>query len=252
MEKYTAKYFRDSMPEWKKAKDSIWARLIYRPVSFYLASIAANRHITANQVSYFSAVVALMASACFFIPFRVGPIIGAVLIICWVILDCVDGNLARSVKKQAFGEFADAMSSYLLLGTMGLAMGFAVYFQGGLLFKPGSVLIILIGAIASVSDTMMRLIYQKYRAVERSLCDEGKLTIEKDFRAQDASRWDPAAFVDRELGLGLIPLLAFAASVFHMLDLALLYIFCYSFGSSIVMILKYVRKAMKHAREIQM
>lgn len=33
--KYNAKFFRDGMPDWKKKKDSIFACLIYRPISFW-------------------------------------------------------------------------------------------------------------------------------------------------------------------------------------------------------------------------
>lgn len=107
-------------------------------------------------------------------------ICGAVLFSVWSWLDCVDGNLARSVRKQPFGEFADSMSSYILVGLMGSAMGIAAYNFGGTLLKPGNAWIILLGALASSADSLMRLIYQKYKNTEKELSEKGVLEIEND------------------------------------------------------------------------
>ena len=66
-------------------------------------------------------------------------IIGAILVNVWLLMDCTDGNIARSVKKEAFGPFADSMSSYLLVGLLCTCIGFAAYFEGGLLFDKNNV-----------------------------------------------------------------------------------------------------------------
>ena len=49
--KYTAKYFKDGMPEWKRKKDPILSRLFYRKAAFSVAAVAANAGISANAVS---------------------------------------------------------------------------------------------------------------------------------------------------------------------------------------------------------
>jgi len=59
--KYTPKYFHDNMPEWKRVKDPFLSRIFYRPVSFLLASLCAKMGVGANAVSYWSAVVAIVA-----------------------------------------------------------------------------------------------------------------------------------------------------------------------------------------------
>lgn len=45
---------------------------------------------------------------------------------------------------------------------------------------------ILMGALASSSDTLMRLIYQKYKSSERDMADKGLIVIEQDDRVDHA------------------------------------------------------------------
>lgn len=129
--------------------------------------------ISANTVSYFSAVVAVVASGLFLFNSFITHILGAFLIKVWLLLDCVDGNLARGVKKQPFGGFADGISSYLLVGLSCTTIGVATYFEGGLLVQTGNPWVILMSALASSSDSLMRLVYQKYKNTERDLAEEG-------------------------------------------------------------------------------
>ena len=48
--KYSYTFFKNGLPEWKRTKDPILVKIFYRPVSFYLASLAANLHISANTI----------------------------------------------------------------------------------------------------------------------------------------------------------------------------------------------------------
>lgn len=246
--KYTTKFFHDSMPDWKRKKDSILTRFIYRPLSFFLASVAANLGISANTVSYCSAIVALIGCGMFLISGTVFHIIGAVMMIIWLIMDCIDGNLARAIKKQPFGEFADAISSYLLVGFMCTTVGFAAYQEGGLLFEQGNSWIILLGALASSSDTMMRLIYQKYKNTERKMADQGIVEVERDFRADGNQPTSIKTIIDREFGLTLILAIFLLASIFHVLDLAVIYCLCFYGSAFIVNLFIYIKKAIKASK----
>ena len=55
--RYTPKFFNDTMPGWKRKKDSIVARYIHRPISFIFSSIFAEIGLTPNQVSFISLIV---------------------------------------------------------------------------------------------------------------------------------------------------------------------------------------------------
>lgn len=250
MRKYTATFFRDSLPDWKKKKDSFLAKIIYRPVSFYGASVAANLGISANAISYFSALIAVLSCILFLFEGALLHIIGALLMIIWNILDCVDGNLARCVRKQPFGEFADSLSSYMLVGFMSTFMGLAVYFEGGLLFGKENPWIIFIGAIASSSDTMMRLIYQKYKSIERKLSDKGILTLEVDFRDHKSNSNNFISIIDSEFGIGIIPVFIIIASIFGALDLVVLYCLCYYGLSFILSTFIYIKKSINKSNDI--
>lgn len=250
MEKYTAKYFKENMPEWKRKKDPILSRIFYRKVAFGVAAVAANVGISANAVSYFSAIVGVVACLCFLHINHVTHIVGGILINFWLILDCTDGNLARSVKSQPFGEFADGISSYMLVGLMCSMMGVAVYFEGGLFVPEGSPWIILIGALASSSDSLMRLIYQKYKNTERDMADRGIIQIENDVRTDHSQVGSFRVRVEAELGIGgLLPIVILLAAIFRVLDVIVLYCFMYYGASSLLATYIYVKKAIKAARK---
>lgn len=244
--KYTAKYFKDTMPEWKRKKDPILSRIFYRRVAFGVASVAANLGISANTVSYFSAVLAVIACCCFLLPVHKFHIVGAVLINIWLVLDCTDGNLARSVKRQPFGEFADGISSYILVGLMGMMISVAVYFEGGLFVPPGVTWIILIGALGSSSDSIMRLIYQKYKNTERDMADRGIIKIESDVRTDHTQVGSMRVRVETELGIGgILPAAILIAAFSKALDIIVIYCFLYYGLSCLVAIGIYAGKAMK-------
>ncbi len=248
--KYTAKYFKDSMPEWKRKKDPILCRIFYRPVSFWIASIAANLGISANTVSYFSGIIGIIACLCFVPPIWELHIIGALLINSWLILDATDGNLARSVKSQPFGEFADGISSYILVSLMCTMMGLSVYYEGGAWIDAGNPWIIFIGAVASSSDSLMRLVYQKYKNTERDMADKGIVKIEKDVRTDHRQVGSFRVRVEAEFGIGgLLPIAILLASIFKMLDIIVLYCFLYNGASCALVICIYVRKAIKAAMQ---
>lgn len=241
---YSPIYFKKQLPEWKRKKDPILSRIFYRPVSFLLASLCANNGINANTVSYFSGIVAIVACFFFILEGHYWHIIGAILINIWLLLDCTDGNLARSYKKQPFGEFADGISSYILVGLMGTAMGITVYFEGGIIVGVNNPWIILVGALASSADTLMRLIYHKYKATERELAEIGVLEIEKDMRLDHNQVGNIRIRIESELGVGgMLPIAILVATICHALDIIVIYCFLYYGLSCLFSLVYFVRKA---------
>lgn len=240
---YTAKYFRDTMPDWKKKKDPLLSRIFYRQVAFCWAAFAANNGCSANAVSYFSMYVGIAACILFLFN-KPLAIVGAILVNVWLILDCTDGNLARSVKSQPFGEFADGISSYVIVGFLCTAMGYYVFHNGGCLITAGTPWIILIGATASSADTMMRLIYQKYKSAERDMADKGIVEIEQDDRKDHSKVNSLRVRIESDFGIGgYLPLMVLLGVVFNVLDLVVLYCFLYYGGSCVLASASIIRKA---------
>lgn len=247
MGKYTTSFFSQSMPDWKKKKDPIICRFIYRPISFWVASVCANMGISANTVSYFSLFLGFAGCVCYLIPSFSMHMVGAIICNIWLLLDCVDGNIARSVKKQLFGEFADAISSYIFAGLLYTAIGFTVYFDGGILVKSGCVWMILVGAVASASDTLMRLIHQKYINTEREHIDNGVLP-RSEVSAPNHEQSSLKDHLFEALGLGgWLPLVILIATYYNALDLVLFYCLAYFGGPCLIMSYKYIHKAIEKA-----
>lgn len=250
---YSIKTMRASIPAWKRQKDPILTKLFYRPLSFIFASFCANHGISANTISYISTIEAIVACSFFLFGTYTCNIVGAVCINVWLLMDCIDGNLARAVKKQPFGEFADSSSSYVLVGLMGSCIGFAVYEQGGCFIDAGCKWMILMGAIASSSDSLMRLIYQKYKNVERKMADLGILEVEHEKRIDNAHVGSFKVRVENELGIGgILPFAALICSIFNALDIFVIYCFCYYGASFVVSTIILIRKAIIKARQNEM
>ena len=252
MKKYTSKYFKDNLPEWKRKKDPILSRIFYRPLSFVTASICANLGISANTVSYFSILIAIASCVLIAIPNYICNIIGAILVNVWLLSDCTDGNIARSVKKQPFGEFADGISSYILVGFLCTSLGIAAFFNNGLLIHKNCIWIVLLGTIASSSDTLMRLIYQKYKSGERELVDKKLIKLEDDKRTNKEQTTSLIVRLESDFGVGgILPLIILIGTILKMFDLIVIYCFMYYFFAGLLMSLKYIKKAMKKTKEIE-
>ena len=220
--KYTARYFKDNLPEWKRKKDSVLVRNILRPISFYFSSFAANHNISANQVSFLSMIVAVVAAAFFLIANSAFHIVGGLFLFLWMILDCTDGNLARSVKQQNYGEFADGMSGYLLINLLFICLGMCVYNEGGLLVLQNNPWMIFLGALTASFDSLSRLANQKFINTEHELIVQGKLKNEEGKSdLLHESKWAKIFFrIMREANLnGLFLPLILLASIFNFIDI---------------------------------
>lgn len=161
--KYTAKYFRDNHPAKKNKKSSWLVRNFYRKISFYVTAIANRLGLYANLVSFIGLILAFIAAGLLIVPNKVCNIVSVIACFLWMICDCVDGNLARLVAKQKYGEFIDACGSYTLVALLLPAAGFAAYQPGNSYLMSGNPWVILLGAISGLSDCMTRLYYQKYK-----------------------------------------------------------------------------------------
>ena len=160
---------RASLPPEKNRDDPLWLRFVLRPLSFPIAWMFLKLRFSANQVSYFSVLVALLGTVSMMIDNRLLIIVGALLFNAWAVLDCVDGNVARATGPESkYGPFVDALSGYVATALVILSIGVAAEHQ-----KPIELLFLnhidymLVGAITLVSRLTMGLIYLKFTEVSR-------------------------------------------------------------------------------------
>ena len=247
---YSPKFFHDNMPKWKREKDPVLSRIFYRPLSFVCSSIASALHISANVVSYFNVLVAFVSAALFLLNDRSCAIAGAILINVWLLLDCTDGNIARSVKKQPYGEYADSLGSYVLVPLMCIGIGFYSYNVGGVLIEREWIWIILIGVLAGLSDTMMRLVYHKFKEVTMHMIEMGVVEELQDDRNDHTKVKSIRVRIESEFGIGgILPLLTLFAVLFNFTDILLIYCLVYYGGAFLVTAGISTLKAMKYGKK---
>jgi phosphatidylglycerophosphate synthase len=92
-----------------------WAgRLYMREISLRVDRFLVNTRITPNQLTYLMVVAGILAGAALLAPGLPGAIAGAVLIQVYLLLDCVDGEVARWKKQFSLGGvYLDRVGAYL-------------------------------------------------------------------------------------------------------------------------------------------
>ncbi|MDF3932265.1 CDP-alcohol phosphatidyltransferase family protein [Pseudomonas citronellolis] len=142
-----------SMPKAKSRYDLIGnpaAYFVARPLSYPLTWLCLRLGLSANQASLISLLFALLAIGCAGLGAS-AALIGS-LVLLWLVLDCVDGNIARFTRTgSAQGEFLDAMGGYVLSAGIYLAIGYG----------SGDYDALLLGGLASVFALFSRLILNK-------------------------------------------------------------------------------------------
>jgi len=161
--KYTYKDITSSLTKKKNSRSSLWVQLWVRKASFPVTYLFINTGWTANMVSVLSWFVIFAAAILLCINNFWCMLAGVVLTNFWLVLDCVDGNIARVKKVKTFmGDFYDAIAGYGPFSFTTIALGVAAYNTSFLDSEEYKVWLILIGGVAAVSNLYMRLVHQKY------------------------------------------------------------------------------------------
>jgi phosphatidylglycerophosphate synthase len=103
-----------------------WAgRLYMREISLRIDPYLVNTKITPNQLTYLMVVVGVLGGAALLIPGPTGAILAVVLFQIYLLLDCVDGEVARWRKQTSItGVYLDRIGHYLCEAA--LLVGFGV------------------------------------------------------------------------------------------------------------------------------
>lgn len=164
-------FLKQSYSPEKRAVDrveNIFPYFIARPISYVFSIFFIKVGLTANAVSKLSIVIALFAS--FFLAFSSDNVklVGCLFCFLWIILDCVDGNLARYYRAHnedrvtPNGEFFDAASGYYFNAFVFIGIGVGVFLSENFLPQGQSWLFIVLGSLTSVFSVLARLLYQKH------------------------------------------------------------------------------------------
>ncbi|MDX3855567.1 CDP-alcohol phosphatidyltransferase family protein [Streptomyces sp. AK02-01A] len=103
-----------------------WAgRLYMREISLHIDPYLVNTRISPNQLTYLMVVVGVIGGAALLLPGLTGAILAVVLFQIYLLLDCVDGEVARWRKQTSItGVYLDRIGHYLCEAA--LLVGFGI------------------------------------------------------------------------------------------------------------------------------
>ncbi|MFD5746610.1 CDP-alcohol phosphatidyltransferase family protein [Streptomyces sp. NPDC127033] len=92
-----------------------WAgRLYMREVSLRVDRYLVNTRVTPNQLTYVMTVAGALAAPALLVPGIPGAVLGVLAVQLYLLLDCVDGEIARWKKQYSMtGVYLDRVAAYL-------------------------------------------------------------------------------------------------------------------------------------------
>ena len=245
--KYSFKYIVDSLPVKKNSNSSWWVKLWVRKASFPFTYLFINMGFSPNAVSILSIAFVLAACAGYVISTPAAIITAVVLINVWLILDCVDGNIARCRKqKTVYGEFVDDIGGYYVVAFIYLAIAICVYNIGGLLVGEGNKWILAAGGVASICDILARLINKDFVNFSKNRSDY----VQDDYRTESKKSLSYVRRrVGKELGVsGMFMPLTIICAIWYCYDLMVLFYLLFNGFALLSTTVIYIYKADKYDR----
>ena len=234
---YTYSHIVKSLPLKKSSVSSFWVKLVARPISFIFTFLFVNLKCSANFISVLSGIVSVIGCILLAIPDTITMIFGVVLINFWIVLDCVDGNIARVTKKSTrMGEFFDAAYGFIICAFDFLAIGIAAFNWSDFLFGENAIINIIIGALACSFNVLPRLVYQKYTVMTMAMHENTSgVRIENDSFYESGRKKGLTYFrlvIDRQIGTsGLFMPFLIICAIFKCFDIMGLF-YCVYLGAS--------------------
>ena len=148
---------------------------VFRPVSFFLTWAAIRVGLRSETVSWLSGIVGLAGCAVLLIPDSAALPLGLALLWLFNLLDCVDGDLARTLRAQnAYGRFVDSVCGgvvdiafWAVVGGMAYQHPDVLHWREG--FGYGTQLWIAVGALTCFAYLIIELIERAFEVHMKDL-----------------------------------------------------------------------------------
>lgn len=161
---YSMADIKGSLTKKKNSRSSLWVQLWVRKASFPVTYLFINAGWSANMVSVLSWILIAVAAIFLSINNFWWMLAGVILTNFWLVLDCVDGNIARVKKVKTFmGDFFDAVAGYGPFSFTTIALGIAAFHTSFIVPEQYRYLLIIVGGVGAMSNLYMRLVHQKYQ-----------------------------------------------------------------------------------------
>ncbi len=168
-------------PTW--GSDGILARHVSRPISRIISPGAIRAGLTANAVTLLNAVIGLAGASLLYVGGYLFQVLGSFLFLCSVILDGVDGEVARlTLQESTFGHYLDVICDNAVHVAVFLGIAFGLYHETAdpvFLY----LLLILLGGFGSCALVFNRTLERHREGLQhpRSIALLEKLFNNRDF-----------------------------------------------------------------------
>jgi len=253
--KYTYKEIKGSLTKKKNSRSSLWVQLWVRKASFSFTYLFINTGWTANMVSVLSWIVIFVAAILLSVNSFWCMLAGVVLTNFWLVLDCVDGNIARVKKVKTFmGDYYDAVAGYGPFSFTTIGLGMAAYHTSFVFPEEYRFVLILIGGIGATANIYMRLVHQKY--LNCFFAAKKELNELEDITLADTEDRRSFAYIreqiDKNIGVaGVFMPLLFVALFTNTFDLMVIGYTLYYVLSFLMICVLYCQKATLFEKEAQ-
>lgn len=135
-----------------------YSKMFYRSISIHITKLLLRTSVTANQVTFFTIVLGLIAGVLFSFGTHSYMLAGALLLQLWLIFDCVDGEIARYKGTAGIcGKYMESLDHYVTEPFIIACVGFGLYvlFDNVVIFALGA----LVALLMSSSFVSSNLIY---------------------------------------------------------------------------------------------
>lgn len=125
---------KTTYPSWRKEPERYryWVYYVTRPLSYYLAWLLIKLGFSANAVTYLGLALGLGSCACFILGGYLKMVLGAILLIGYLVCDATDGNVARVTNTSTkFGAFLDGLTSLVVETSVPISLGVGLYLTTG-------------------------------------------------------------------------------------------------------------------------
>ena len=172
-----------SLPRGKNKNSSIIVRFFIRPLSVVLTPIFLRLNMSADAVSYLALIVSLAGV----LILSRSLVTGSLVLLVWLTLDCVDGNIARYKKVTTiYGDFIDSASSMFI--TIAVVPAITLNVMTNLPESTERTSMLLWSFAASILVSFSRILYQKFRTVSLEGGIDVGITVSKAMMDETVSK----------------------------------------------------------------
>jgi len=110
----------------KEDKETLWVYYVTRPVSFLITPLFLRLGFSANQVSVLGMEIGALSAIFMIVGDYWLVLVGTILLELWLVLDSVDGNVARYRKTPTLlGKFLEEVDGAMMSALFFTSIGFA-------------------------------------------------------------------------------------------------------------------------------